>query len=344
MCNASKLLTIAIPTKNRHEYLEENLKSLNAQYPKFKEQIEIIVSDNSNNDFTEKIVEKYNNLNLNIIYKKNFQDIGSDRNIAQCFNMAGGKYIHIIGDDDLYYSNSLEKIIKIISKDTYGSIFMRPYGFTNNYKLEYPSIVTGENEILNCNNFLYKIATQITLLSAHVINKSLIKDIDANEYCGTNLVQVNLLLDAVTRSQKNFYFKEYMIAYKRDNSGGYDFYDIFINKFNQILKSYVDRELITENLMKKIECKKIKCFFPIYLFRYKFYQKKNFKDIEDYFEVLKDRGCYKKFINPIFRLPDFFALFWCVILIIYGRLLNGDAPIGIAYIKRQIREKILQRN
>ncbi len=344
MCNTSKLLTIAIPTKNRHAYIEENLKSLNTQYSKFKEQIEIIVSDNSNNNLTKEIVEKYNKLNLNIIYKKNSQDIGSDRNIAECFNMAKGKYIHIIGDDDLYCSNSLKKIIKIISTDTYGSIFLRPYGFTNNYKLEYPSITIGKNKILNCDNFLLKIATQITLLSAHVINKSLIKDIDANEYCGTNLVQVNLLLEAVTRAHKNFYFKEYIIAYKRDNSGGYDFYDIFINKFNQILQSYVDRELITEVLMKKIECKKIKCFFPIYLFRYKFYQKKNFKDIESYFGILKDRKCYKKFINPIFKLPDFLALFWCLILIIYGRLLNGDFPLGIAYIKRQIREKILQRN
>ena len=40
--------------------------------------------------------------------------------------------------------------------------------------------------IYNKDDFLLKIATQITLLSAHVINKSLISEKDANEYCGSN--------------------------------------------------------------------------------------------------------------------------------------------------------------
>tara|TARA_B100001778_G_C18550911_1_gene613016 strand:+ start:365 stop:1390 length:1026 start_codon:yes stop_codon:yes gene_type:complete len=341
MSNSSKLLTIAIPTKNRHEYLEENLKSLNDQYLKFKDKIEILVSDNSSNNFSKIIIDKYNKLNLDIVYIKNSRDIGSDKNIAQCFNMANGKYVHIIGDDDIYFSNSLGKLVKIIEQDEYGSIFLRPYGFTNDYKKEYPPNLFRKNAIYNCENFLLKIATQITLLSAHVINKSLIKDIDASNYCGTNLVQVNLLMDAVTKSNKNYYFKEYIIAYKRDNSGGYDFYDIFINKFNEILQLYVNKGLITKNLKERIECKKIKCFFPIYLFRYKYYQKKNIKDIENSFEVLKKNKCYKRFINPIFKLPSFFSLIWCVAMIIYGRLLNGDAPLGLAYIKRQIREKIL---
>ena len=341
MCNTSKLLTIAIPTKNRHDYLDENLKSLSNQYPKFKEHIEIIVLDNSDNDDSKKIIEKYNTLGLNIIYKKNPYDIGSDKNIAQCFNMAKGKYVHIIGDDDIYFANSLEKIINVINDGEYGSIFLRPYGFTNDHIKEYPSITIGKNKAYDNNSFLLKIATQITLLSAHVINKSLIKEINADDYCGTNLVQVNLLLDAVTKFNKNFYFKEYIIAYKRDNSGGYDFYDIFINKFNKILQSYVNKKLITEDLMKKIECKKIKCFFPIYLFRYRYYQKKNFKDIESSFKIFQDYSCYKKFINPIFKLPGFLSLSWCVALIIYGRLFNGDAPLGIVYIKRQIREKLL---
>ena len=198
-----KLLTIAIPTKNRHEFLQENLSSLNNQIKGFESVVEIIVCDNSDDDLSKKIVDKYNSLNLNIIYKRNIKDIGSDRNIAQSFNMAQGKYVHIIGDDDIYYINALSELIEKITTDEYGSIFLRPYGFETDYLKEHPSIKIGHNKVLNREDFLLKIATKITLLSAHVINKSLIKNINAKDYCGTNLVQVNLLLDAVTKTNKN---------------------------------------------------------------------------------------------------------------------------------------------
>ena len=333
MSNSSKLLTIAIPTRNRHEYLDENLKSLNEQIKNYVKIIEVIICDNSSNDYSRKIVEKYNALNLNITYIKNNQNIGSDENIAQCFNLANGKYVHIMGDDDIYCDNTLDEIVKVINKEDYGSIFLRPYGFNTNYLSEYPPIKLGSNKIYNKDDFLLKIATQISLLSAHVINKSLIKEKDANEYCGSNLVQVNLLLDAVTKAKKNYYFNNYLLAYRKNNSGGYDFFDIFINKFGEILKKYVDEGLISYNLMKKIECKKIKCFFPIYLFRLKCYLNRDHKEIELAFDRLKGYKCYKLYIEPIFKLPTIFSFVWCLAIVIYGRIINGDIALGATYIK-----------
>ena len=338
--NNQKLLTIAIPTRNRHEFLQENLSSLNSQIKGFESVVEIIVCDNSDDDLSKKIVDKYNALNLNIIYKKNIKDIGSDRNIAQSFNMAQGKYVHIIGDDDIYYINTLSKLIEKITTGEYGSIFLRPYGFESNYLKEYPSIKIGRNKVFGRDDFLLKIATQITLLSAHVINKSLIKNINANDYCGTNLVQVNLLLDAVTKTNKNYYFNEYLLAYKKNNSGGYNLFDIFINKFGLILDDYVEKKLLSQNLKEKIECKKIKYFFPLYLFRHKYCLNKNLKEVQIYFTRLKKYNCYKYFIRPIFKLPNALSWSWCVALIIYGRLLNGDVALGATYLKSIIRKKI----
>ena len=100
------LLSIAIPTRNRHTFLDKSLKSLNEQIKEIDSIIEIIVSDNSDNDLTKDIVKKYNSLNLNIIYKRNLNNIGSDANVAQCFNMSNGKYVHIFCDDDIYYKNT----------------------------------------------------------------------------------------------------------------------------------------------------------------------------------------------------------------------------------------------
>ena len=343
MSNSSKLLTIAIPTRNRHEYLDENLESLNKQINNYGKIVEIIICDNSTNDYSKRVVEKYNTLNLNIKYIKNKHDIGSDKNIAKCFNLANGKYIHIIGDDDIYFDNTLDKIIQILKEGDYGSVFLRPYGFNTNYLSEYPPFKIGSNKIYNKDDFLLKIATQITLLSAHVINKSLINEKDANKYCGSNLVQVNLLFDAVTRAKENYYFNKYLIAYRKNNSGGYDFFDIFINKFSEILGKYVDEGLISNNLMKKIECKKIKCFFPIYLFRLKYYCSNcDHKKIELAFKRLKNYKCYKLYIEPIFKLPTILSFPWCLAIVIYGRIINGDIALGVVYFKKLVFKNIFQ--
>lgn len=336
------LLSIAIPTMNRHNYLDKSLKSLNEQIKGYDSIIEIIVSDNSDNNLTQNIVEKYKALDLKIRYKRNINNIGSDANIAQCFNMSSGKYVHIFCDDDIYYTNTLHKVLDEIKKEDYGCIFLRPYGFYNDHKKEYPLNLTHKNESLRIDDFLVKISSQMTLTSACIINKSLIKNIDANDYCGTNLVQVNLLLDAATKSESCYYFKDYIIAIQKNNSGGYEFYDVFINNFSSILQSYVDKGLISENLKKKIECKNIKCFFPSYIFRSMYFLKENRSDIENKFEILSKYSSYKLHILPIFKLPYNLALIWCFFVTIYGRFINGDIALLLKFIQNIKKEKIFK--
>lgn len=336
------LLSIAIPTRNRHTFLDKSLKSLNSQIEECDSLIEIIVSDNSDNNLTKEVVERYNLLNLNIIYKRNLNNIGSDANVAQCFNMSKGKYVHIFCDDDIYCKNTLRKVLDEIKKRDYGSIFLRPYGFFEDHEKEYPFNLNHRNGPLKIDDFLVKISSQMTLASANIINKSLIKDIDANDYCGTNLVQVNLLLDAVTRSESCYYFKDYIIAVQKNNSGGYDLYDVFINKFGSILQSYVEKGLISDDLKQRIECKNIKCFFPSYIFRSMYYLDEKRYKIESKFQILYKYNCYKFFIYPIFRLPYHVALIWCFLVTIYGRLINGDISLLITFIKNIGKEKIFK--
>ena len=336
------LLSIAIPTRNRHTFLEKSLKSLNSQIVKHDSRIEIIVSDNSDNNFTKEVVEKYNSLNLSINYKKNLNDIGSDANVAQCFNMSSGRYVHIFCDDDIYYKNTLQRVLKEIKEKDYGGVFLRPYGFYKDHEKEYPINLNYKSGPQKTDDFLVRISTQMTLASANIINKSLIRDVDANDYCGTNLVQVNLLLDAVTRSESCYYFKDYIIAIQKNNSGGYDLYDIFINKFGSILQKYVERGLISKKTKQKIECKNIKCFFPSYIFRSIFYLNENRTDIERKFKILHEYSCYKIFLYPIFKLPRHLGLIWCFFVTIYGRFINGDISLILSFIKNIRKEKIFK--
>ncbi|ENL4424233.1 TPA: glycosyltransferase family 2 protein, partial [Bacillus cereus] len=66
--NQTPLVSVLIPTYNRPHYFEKALCSVLEQtYPN----IEIIIGDDSTNDETEKVLQKYLYDHSNIIYIKN---------------------------------------------------------------------------------------------------------------------------------------------------------------------------------------------------------------------------------------------------------------------------------
>ena len=334
------LLTIAIPTYNRSQFLDINLRSINEQIlDTYESEIEIIVSDNSANNESESIVKKYNNLNLNIKYIHNKSNIGSDCNVAQCFNLAKGKYVHIFCDDDIYSPGALTKILNILRYNDYGMVYARPYGFVNNPDKEFPLIKFGRNKELNNIDFIEKIATHLTLASC--CNKSAINEIDANQFCGSNLVQLHLYIQSIMKKDKSYYFSDYMISYKKNNSGGYDLIKVFAKNFGDILDLYVNKKIITLEIKKNIEFRIILCFFPIYIKRLLENKESNMTKA---YQVLREQYSsyviFKICLTPMFSKNRFFSLLWSYIMTVLGRLYNGDLALGITYLKRTIGKKI----
>src|SRR4051812_41815877 len=112
----SKLLTIAIPTYNRANYLDINLNQLarNLRQLENAAEVEIIVSDNASTDNTAQVVNKYIEQGIKINYHRNSTNTGFDGNFNQCISKATGKYFWLFGDDDLLFNNSLTKVIRIL--------------------------------------------------------------------------------------------------------------------------------------------------------------------------------------------------------------------------------------
>lgn len=101
------LLTIAIPTYNRYDYLETNLKILSDELNGFENRLcEILIFDNSEGVDRPPYIDKYIS-NGSIKYFKNPTNIGSDANIAQSYNAANSEYVLVLGDDDFFYPASL---------------------------------------------------------------------------------------------------------------------------------------------------------------------------------------------------------------------------------------------
>ncbi|GAB7389188.1 hypothetical protein BSNK01_30260 [Bacillaceae bacterium] len=113
------LVSILIPTYNRPHYFELALQSaLNQTY----ENIEIIVCDDSTNDDTEKLIQKYIGEYSNLIYIKNQTTLGQFENNLKLFTLANGEYINYLMDGDLFHPQKIEKMINYFFNDKHNEI------------------------------------------------------------------------------------------------------------------------------------------------------------------------------------------------------------------------------
>ncbi len=103
------LVTVIIPTFNRPEYLREALESaLNQTY----RNIEVVISDNSTDDATERLVADYDDKRIKYFRHKGF-DAHENWNFARSYNNPAAEYVNWLMDDDIFYSTKLEQMLEI---------------------------------------------------------------------------------------------------------------------------------------------------------------------------------------------------------------------------------------
>ncbi|WP_414548678.1 glycosyltransferase family 2 protein [Anabaena sp. CCY 0017] len=122
-----KLLTIAIPTYNRAEFLDKQLAWLAQAIKGFESDCEIFVSDNCSTDHTQEIIKKWQNNLTNVTFKshKNPENLGLIKNIIRCLTSAETKYIWTIGDDDPIQLRAVNYLInQLKNKENLSLLFL----------------------------------------------------------------------------------------------------------------------------------------------------------------------------------------------------------------------------
>ncbi len=100
------LLTIAIPTYNRSRYLAELLEVLQPQLSD-ELRVELLIADNASTDETPALCKRLIDGGLACRYIRNAANIGADANFLLCFSEARGKYVWLLGDDDIVLPGAL---------------------------------------------------------------------------------------------------------------------------------------------------------------------------------------------------------------------------------------------
>jgi abequosyltransferase len=328
----SPILTIAIPTWNRHEYLQQNLRQLKLEIDTVGHHlVEVLVSDNCSPDATPDVVRAAQAAGLAVRYVRNEKNLGWALNFAQCVDLATGKYILLFGDDDVLCSGTLRQLMNHLIDADHGVICLRPYGYDVDHEKENPG---GSGRVLrfdDANTYLVEISKYFTLTSSLVINRTLLKGVDSREFIHTNLATFHLVLRAALAARSNVFIDRFLVASKRQNSSSYEYYKVFVDEFWEIIDAHVTHGFNPE-AVRRLETRRLFSYYPFYMLDIR---ASGCGDLEGTFSAL--RGRFRRrllfwvWIAPTLRLPKPIALAWGAMTMAVGRVAKGDLRRGLMF-------------
>lgn len=145
-------ISICFPQYNRIEYL---LKSLHYISQQTYENLEVVVSDDCSTDDTEARIKALQPVyRYPLIFKRNEQNQGYDRNYRQSIELATGEYCFILGNDDtLSEPPAMEYLAGFLQAQNYPDV-----GFCNYFEEQDPALVYRRANITGVLGTGYEVA------------------------------------------------------------------------------------------------------------------------------------------------------------------------------------------
>lgn len=222
------LLTIAVPTYNRHTFLVRLLDVLSAAARGRENQIEILVSDNASSDGSDRIIADAAARHSAIRTIRNPTNIGADANIVQCFTEARGSYVWIMGDDDLPKRGAIDRILDLLTEIVPDIVYLpsewTPEAVSPDQGTDFdPAAVVVCDQL----SFARRVNVWLTFLSGIIVRKDHAETIATASLAGTNLIQLGWVVDALHRGRVFCAFRDTLVLATGGNTGGYAVVEVF---------------------------------------------------------------------------------------------------------------------
>lgn len=240
------LLSISIPTWNRAKYLAISLESFMEQMKGINpEEIELFVSDNCSDDNTAEVVKSYIDKGLPITYNRNDENIGASRNFLKCMQRASGKYILLLGDDDVLNSGALKYILDVIRGKNYGLIHIH----------RYDDIIEDVVEYDDVDSFLKRVSFWFTFVSGSIFRKDIVNKMNPEKYRNTHLLQMPYFIESARVDDKNLLINSSLLRTGLDggSNGGYNFYEVFVHNYLSIWRDFKNQDKLRKETYRYIK-------------------------------------------------------------------------------------------
>lgn len=188
----SKILTISIPSWNRAALLKELIDQLVKQILDYnlEDKIEILVSDNGSEDNTQNIMTELSDKNSFISYNRNSTNIGASGNVLKSMELAAGKFVLFLGDDDRINKNCLTELVNFLEKNPDTGLVIDSFNFKKN---PFKGIDDSLNLVTLLENFYWHIGNA----GVTILRTSFVKDnvrIHPYEYFSFSWPQTQLMI------------------------------------------------------------------------------------------------------------------------------------------------------
>lgn len=132
--------SILLPAYKSEKIISETINSiLNQTFADF----ELVIVDDNSPDKTVEVVRKYQKKDKRIKLFQNKANLGYSGNLEKCRQKAVGKYIYLMGNDDILSPFALEKTYNAFQLDTDVGAVTRPFYCFENKDLNKPVRVFG---------------------------------------------------------------------------------------------------------------------------------------------------------------------------------------------------------
>lgn len=229
-----KILSICMPTYNRGAVLDGALEALEKALKQIdSSEIELVISDNCSPDNTKEIVQKYIERGMPIAYTCNKENLGINGNMEQCFKLAKGKYVWVLGDDDYIRQDALKIILDKIRDKDYGLVHIHLKYVLANANFHTPYI-----EFHQVEEFFKCISIGFTFMTANIVATRYIADFDFKKYEDTWICNMPLYITTAKKYNDNLIINQELVEAAKDykTTGGYNFFKVLIDNYLTVRK------------------------------------------------------------------------------------------------------------
>lgn len=274
------LLSICIPIYNRISYLERMLDRFLEEKELFESRIELYISDNCSEDDLQSCCSQFEEKGLRLRYHRNETNLGMDGNFINCFNSASGKYVWLLGSDDIPQRGRLKTIYDIL-------LTPRDYGLLHisgeKYSKDELLVEVDNNDVL-----LKELHVWITFISENIVKSDFVKEINFEKYRGTLISQVPLYIHAILVSQINavYYAKVFENGNDSANNGGYNIFQVFVENLFRIFREFESNNEISHSTFENIKRNEYKGFLASFIVRLLILRNQTNFNIKDAWKIL----------------------------------------------------------
>lgn len=219
-------LSITIPTYRRAAHLAQLLDALVVELAGLEDRVEVLVSDNASPDDTPAVCAGFARRFPTARIVRNAENLGADRNMIQCFTLATGGYVWILGDDDIPKAGVVAKLLALLDTETPDLMVMTSEWYpVIKSAHQGPAVTALDYRRLDRRAFARATHVWLTFISGVIVRKATLarteQPVDLMRFVDTSVIQLGWILPALAIGERLIHVTSPCVLATGGNTGNY---------------------------------------------------------------------------------------------------------------------------